>query len=132
MTQTQKPIRQRILILVSFVSFFGSSAYGAINLIKTSLNQPSENTARAAEVVPSAKDLQDSQLQMQELDYQVVLKQEPDNQVALKGLVEVRLQMNDAKDAVQPLQKLVQLNPDKQEYKTLLAQVIQQVGKSKY
>lgn len=69
---------------------------------------------------------------MQEYDYQVILKQEPDNQVALKGLVEVRLQMNGAKDAIQPLEKLVQLNLDKQEYKTLLAQVIQQVGKSKY
>ncbi len=132
MTQTRKPIRQRILILVSFVSFFGSSAYGAINLIKTSLNQPPENTARASESVPSARDLQGAQLKMQEHDYQVILKQEPDNQVALKRLVQVRLQMNNTKDAVQPLQKLVQLNPDKQEYKTLLAQVIQQVGKSKY
>ncbi len=129
MTQTQKPIRQRILILVSFVSLFGSSAYGAINLIRTSLNQPPENTARAAESVPSAKQLQGSQLQMQEHDYQVILKQEPDNQVALKGLVEVRLQMNDAKDAVKPLEKLVQLNPQKQEYKTLLAQIKKKDGK---
>ena len=60
---------------------------------------------------------------MQEHDYQVILKQEPDNQVALQGLVQVRLQMNDTKDAVQPLEKLVKLNPDKQEYKTLLAQI---------
>lgn len=131
MTQTQKPIRQRILIVVSFVSFFGSSAYGAINLMKTSLNQPPENTARAAESVPSARDVQASQLQMQEHDYQVILKQEPDNQVALQGLVQVRLQMNDTKNAVKPLEKLVQLNPDKHEYKTLLVQVKKQAGETK-
>ena len=60
----------------------------------------------------------------------MVLKREPDNQVALRGLVEVRLEMKNAQGAIAPLQKLVQLNPGEQEYKMLLAQVKQQVGGS--
>lgn len=126
---SQKPLRQRIVIIVSFVSFFGSSVYGAVNLIKTSLNQPPENTAKAAESVPSTRELQDPQLQMQERDYELVLKQEPDNQIALKGLVEIRRQMNDSKGAIQPLEKLVKLNPENQEYKMLLAQIKNEDGK---
>ncbi len=130
MSQTQKPIRQQILILVSFVSFFGSMTYGVVNMINSGLHQPPENIAQAASSAPAASELQASQLQMQERDYEVVLKQEPENQVALKGLVGVRLQMNNPKSAVKPLEKLVQLNPDKQEYKTLLAQIKKKDGKS--
>ena len=87
MSQTQKPIHHRILILVSFVSFFGSSAYGAVSLINNALHQPPENIAQAASSAPAASELQASQLQMQERDYEVVLKQEPENLVALKGLI---------------------------------------------
>ena len=112
---------QRLLTLVSIVSFFGSTAYGAIGAISSVLKQPGEGATTAAAS-------QESQLQAQEKGYQLVLQREPENQVALKGLVEVRLQMKNAQGAVKPLEKLVQLNPEQQEYKTLLAQVKQQGG----
>lgn len=111
---------KQIVTLVSIVSFFGSTAYAAIGAISSALKQPKEAATAAASV--------ESQLQAQERGYELVLQREPENQVALRGLVEVRLQMKDAKGAIAPLEKLVKLNPGEQEYKMLLAQVKQQVG----
>jgi cytochrome c-type biogenesis protein CcmH/NrfG len=112
---------KQIVTLVSIVSFFGSTAYGAIGAISSSLKQPTEDATTA----PTSRE---SQLQAKARGYELVLKREPENQVALKGLVEVQLQMKNPKGAIAPLQKLVQLNPSKQEYKMLLAQVKQRVG----
>lgn len=111
---------QQIFTLISIVSFFGSTAYGAIAAIGSALKEPKETATAAAS--------RESQLQAQERGYELVLQREPENQVALRGLVEVRLQMKDAKGAIAPLEKLVKLNPSPQEYKMLLAQVKQQVG----
>jgi cytochrome c-type biogenesis protein CcmH/NrfG len=97
---------------------FGSTAYGAIGAINSAINQPKENATASLE----------SQLQAQERGYKLVLQREPENQVALKGLVEARLQMKNAQGAIAPLEKLVKLNPSQQEYKMLLAQVKKQSG----
>lgn len=114
---------QRIVTIVSIVSMFGSTAYGAIGAINKVINQPPENVNTAPLSV-------ESQLQAQEQGYKLVLQREPDNQVALKGLVEARLQMKNAQGAIAPLEKLVKLNPSQQEYKMLLAQVKKQGGGS--
>lgn len=124
----QKPIH-RIFVLVSLVSFFGSTAFGAARAVNSALDQPRDNPDTATSVVESPMQLQVAQLKQQERGYEAVLKQEPNNQVALQGLVEVRLQMNDAKGAIAPLEKLVSMNPEQKNYKTLLTQVKQQVGK---
>lgn len=105
---------QRIFTFVSIIAFFGSTAYGAIGAINSAI-RPTENTNTATSV--------ESQLQIQEQGYKMVLQREPENQVALKGLVEVRLRMKNTKGAIEPLEKLVKLNPSQQEYKMLLAQV---------
>lgn len=110
---------KQIVTLVSMLSFFGSTGYGAIGAISNALKQPTEQATAVAS--------RESQLRSQEKGYELVLQREPENQVALKGLVEVRLQMKNEKGAVEPLKKLVQLNPSQQEYKVLLAQVEKQV-----
>jgi hypothetical protein len=112
---------QKLVTIVSIISLFGSSAYGAIAAINNAI-KPTENTNAASSI--------ESQLQVQERGYKLVLQREPENQVALKGLVEVRLRMKNALGAVEPLEKLVKLNPTQQEYKVLLAQVKKQVGKA--
>lgn len=114
---------KQVVILVSIVSFFGSTAFGAYGAINSLLKQPTED----AQAAVSAQ----SQLQTQERGYEMVLKREPENQTALKGLVEVRLQMKNAKGAVEPLKKLVKLNPDKKEYKMALARMKQRAGEGK-
>lgn len=127
-TTSKKPI-QKIAVLVSVVSFFGSTAFGAVGAFNSARNQSTQNPTTDTAAVESPMQLQQAQLQLQEREYEVVLKREPENQVALQGLVEVRLQMKNEKDAVKPLEKLVQLNPEHKDYKTLLAQVKQQVGR---
>ena len=118
---SQKRLKQ-IFALVSIVSLVGSTAYGAIGSISSAPQQPQENATTAAAS-------RESQLQAQVRGYEMVLKREPENQVALRGLVGVQLQMKNPQGAIAPLQKLVQLNPGKQEYKMLLAQVKQRAGK---
>ena len=66
------------------------------------------------------------QLQKQARGYEVVLQREPKNQIALQGLVEIRLQMKDFEGTIEPMETLVRLNPEQERYKTLLATIKQQ------
>lgn len=115
-----KPL-QRIFLIWSIVAFLASTGYGLFSLYSSSLQQPQGRGQNEAELV-------DKQLQEQEKGYELVLQREPENQVALKGLVDTRLEMKDVKGAIAPLEKLVKLNPEDKEYKVLLDRLKQQVG----
>jgi cytochrome c-type biogenesis protein CcmH/NrfG len=106
----------RILIIISGLSFAGSTVFGLFGLF-TKAFQAQPNTAQSAAVSKNA------QLEAQEHGYELVLQREPENQIALKGLVDTRLQMNDLPGAVEPLEKLIKLEPDNTGYKALLAQL---------
>lgn len=67
------------------------------------------------------------QLNSQALGYELVLQREPNNQNALKGLLEVRLKQGDLQSALNPLEQLAQLNPQQPDYMLLLAQAKQQL-----
>ncbi len=127
-----KPIH-RIFLLVSIVSFFGSTALSAVRIINNAPQLSIENTNVESSSVEAQRQLQADQLQLkeQEQEYEIVLKQEPNNQLALEGLVEVRLQMQNAKGAIKSLKKLTQLYPNQPKYKTLLAQVEKGVSEGK-
>jgi cytochrome c-type biogenesis protein CcmH/NrfG len=117
---SQKPI-QRILIILSGLAFAGSSIVGIAGLFSGAFQEP-KDTATTAAVS------KDSQFKEQIRGYELVLQREPDNQVALQGLVQTRLQMNDLQGAVAPMEKLVKLNPDNAQYKALLTGIKQRVG----
>jgi tetratricopeptide (TPR) repeat protein len=59
--------------------------------------------------------------------YQKVLEREPDNETALNGLLNIRLQQKDLKSAIAPLEKLAKLHPEQTEYSILLAQAKSQI-----
>ena len=67
------------------------------------------------------------ELELQAKGYQLVLEREPDNQTALRGLIDIRLQQQDIKGTIEPLEKLTELNPNLAEYGILLAQTKQQL-----
>ncbi|MBL1198523.1 MAG: tetratricopeptide repeat protein [Nostoc sp. GBBB01] len=112
--------RQRILTMVSIASFMGSMLFSTIPSIQQALQSPKPV---AASVSP------ESLLQQQAKGYELVLQREPENQLALEKLSVLRLKLNDPKGAMKPLEKLVKLHPERQDYKTVLEQIKKQEGK---
>lgn len=68
-----------------------------------------------------------SKLESVALGYEMVLQREPENETALRGLLEARLKQGNIEDAIAPLEKLAQLNPTQTDYLILLAQAQQQI-----
>ncbi|MBD2153626.1 tetratricopeptide repeat protein [Leptolyngbya sp. FACHB-16] len=71
----------------------------------------------------------EQELQNQARGYEMVLAREPHNQVALEGLVQARLRLNDPAKAIAPLQTLVKLYPSRADYKAELSAAQQQSAK---
>lgn len=108
---------KQIFALVSMVSFGGSAIFGIVSLFSSGLS--SQHQQKSAPVAVS----QESLLAAKERGYVTVLQREPENQTALEGLANVRLEMNNRVGAIEPLEKLVKLHGDRADYKVLLGQV---------
>lgn len=110
-----------VVIGIIVVAFIGVSVFPLLN---SSGNQQQANT------VPSPTATQQSQedLASKARGYEAVLEREPDNESALQGLIEVRIQQGDIEGALVPLEKLADLNPEQDAYRILLAQGKQQTG----
>lgn len=117
----QKKIDQKkkILTVVGLVSFVGSMVFGLVNLAQQKQQQPQTSNVSL-----------ESTLQKQAQGYELVLKREPNNQVALEKLSIARLHLKDTKGAIELMEKLVKLHPERKDYKAVLEQVKQQQGKS--
>jgi predicted Zn-dependent protease len=104
----------RYFTLISGVFFLFSMGSSTIQIFLAS-NQ-SQSSAQAVQEIPS-----------QEVDaaegYRIVLQREPNNQTALKGLLEIQLSTNQWPDAVQTATKLAALNPKDPSYPTLIAEL---------
>ncbi len=111
--------RQKFLTIVSMVSFLGSIVFAAVPAVQQAIEKP-KAVVKSPEI----------SLQQQARGFELVLQREPENPVALEGLVNIRIQTKDTKSAIAPLEKLAKLHPERQEYKVLLEQLQKQVGKS--
>jgi tetratricopeptide (TPR) repeat protein len=110
-----------LVVAVSLLALTGFSLLPIFNLGLDS------GTATATEP-NSLSAAQMSQLQAQAQGYLQVLQREPENQVALKGLLNARLQLGDVKGSLAPLEKIAALNPQKPDYTVLLAQTKLHLG----
>lgn len=88
-------------------------------------DSPSADSAPSTEAISAS---QQAELESQAKGYELVLQREPDNQTALRGVLDVRIQMGDIEGAIAPLERLAELNPDQTDYAVLLAQAKQRIG----
>jgi tetratricopeptide (TPR) repeat protein len=129
-SQSRNPWILRIILALAVTAFVGISILPIIGAI----NNPSASSPNGASTnnsLPSSDQV--SRLQDEVRGYELVLQREPENQVALNGLLQARLQLlslgqGDIQSVIPPLEKLAQLNPDQSDYAVLLAQAKQQMG----
>ncbi|NMG09996.1 tetratricopeptide repeat protein [Brasilonema sp. UFV-L1] len=130
MSQPRKHWIVNVVLVLAILAFVGVSIvplFGAFNQTQNS-TQKSTNTRSD---LPSSE--QKSKLEDEARGYAQVLQREPENQAALRGLLETRLQLlslgvGDVNSVIQPLEKLAALNPEQTRYAVLLAQAKQQIG----
>ena len=107
---------KKIMSLVGVVSFSGTALFGMANMFKTAFQESSQ--VETVEVVSA-----EERLEKLAKGYEKVLEREPENFNALEGLVKVRLEMGDKEGAMELLEKLVGLYPEREDYKVVLEQV---------
>ncbi|NET41053.1 M48 family metallopeptidase [Okeania sp. SIO2B3] len=111
--QQRSKILKKIISLIGIVSFSGTALFGIANMFKSGLQESQQ--VETVEVVSV-----EERLQKLAQGYEKVLEREPENVNALEGLVKVRLEMGDKEGAIEPLEKLVALYPDREDYKVVL------------
>lgn len=119
--------------MVSVVLLITILPFVAISLLPFFSGGDQQAGNGSAESRAATADAKKSELQAQEKAYETVLQREPENQTALKGLLQTRLEMvqlgaGDVKEVIDPLEKLAKLNPGQTNYQVLLAQAKQQAG----
>lgn len=114
-----------VLVLgIGVVAFVGFS----VILPFSGAFQQSQRPTGSATPSPGPSGSPTADLEAQAKGYELVLQREPDNQTALRGLVETRIQQGKLEELLEPLQKLAELNPDQPDYTVLIAQTKQRLG----
>lgn len=113
-----------VVLIIATVGLLGVSI---IPLISSTFNTPAQQT-KATPSPAQSLEAKKADVEAQARGYEEVLKREPENQTALRGLLEAKLRLNDVKGAIDPLERLAKANPTQTEYGVLLAQAKQQTG----
>ncbi len=109
-----------LVVAVPLLALAGFSLLPIVKLVNGGVAVATEPNGRSIS--------QTSQLRATAQGYIQVLKGSPENQVALKGLLDVQLQLGDVKGSLLTLEKIAALNPQTPDYTVLLAQTKQYLG----
>lgn len=120
-----------VVVVLSLIAFLGFSLVPILDSILKASQAQSRSTPTPTQTAQSGE--KQSELLQQARGYELVLQREPDNVTALKGLLQVRVELigqgvGDFKDAIAPLEKLAALKPEITEYGILLAQAKERTG----
>lgn len=116
--------RKRWLINVVLIVAIAAFAGFALILPLSRAFQDNNHQATSS----SSNGTQSSSLADQARGYELVLEREPENELALRELLRIRIEQEDLEGTIPLLEKLVDLHPDRTEYAVLLAQTKQQAG----
>jgi tetratricopeptide (TPR) repeat protein len=121
-----------VAVVLSLIAFLGFSLVPILDSILKASPTTTRSTPTPTQTAASGEK-QSELLQAQARGYELVLQREADNVTALRGLLQVRLELigqgvGDIKDVVGPLEKLAKLNPETTEYGVLLAQAKERTG----
>ncbi|MGF1491521.1 MAG: tetratricopeptide repeat protein [Microcoleaceae cyanobacterium] len=119
-----------VVLVLSLVAFVGFSLGPLLAGVFSGTNQSQSTlTSEPSQEVQS----QQADLEAQARGYEMVLQREPENETALRGFLQAKLELirlgqGDVKDVISPLEKLTQIHPETTEYSILLAQAQQYAG----
>jgi len=121
-----------VVVVLAVIAFVGFSLTPILDSILKASQATTRSTPTPTQTAASGEK-QSELLQAQARGYELVLQREADNVTALRGLLQVRLELigqgvGDIKDVVSPLEKLAKLNPETTEYGILLAQAKERTG----
>ncbi len=111
-TSSKRWLVTGVLVIVT-LGFLGVSIAPLVSSILTP--QPINNP------IASEQTTESSRIKIQIEGFEAVLKREPKNETALRGLLELRLKLKDIKGTVEPLVALANAYPEKSEYRLFLA-----------
>jgi hypothetical protein len=116
----------KVFIIGSGLAFLATSATQLGNLVSSSTNQPtvSENTSQS----------QSAQIDAEVKGFLGVLKREPKNETALRGIKEIvslRMKKGDVAGTKSILAQLIKIDPTNQGYKEFMAAIDKQEADAK-
>lgn len=114
------------LYAVLGLMLFSLIIFSALPIVSSVVEGKSEPNSEYQTASFSKTDL--ARLEAEASGYEKVLQREPDNETALRGLLQIRLEQKDLAQAIVPLDKLASLHPQQTEYLVLLAQAKQQLA----
>lgn len=114
-----------VVMVLGLIAFVGIGVAPIVNGVLETTQTKTETTTAPTQTTTNP---QQADLEAQARGYELVLQKEPDNETALRGLLETRLKLRDLPGAIAALEQLVKLKPEDTNYAILLAQAKQQTG----
>ena len=93
--------------------------------------QKEPNNAEVLKKITTSNEASKKSYQQLEISYQDILKKEQNNPVALENLATIRWYLRNSEGAIETLEKLIELYPDRDRYKENLKIIKQQIAKEK-